>query len=103
MQGRGKAYDPQLTKSFVALLGIYPMGAVVQLDDHSTAVVFRVNGDDLLRPKAKLVIDPEGRWSEEPEVMDLRLMNPRTGTYERSIVECVPSLDAGIEDVWEYL
>jgi HD-GYP domain-containing protein (c-di-GMP phosphodiesterase class II) len=103
MQGRGKAYDPQLTKSFVSLLGIYPMGAVVRLDDSSTAVVFRVNGDDLLRPKVKMLIDPEGRWAEEPEIVDLRLMNPRTGSYETSIVECVPALDAGIEDVWEYL
>jgi HD-GYP domain-containing protein (c-di-GMP phosphodiesterase class II) len=103
MQGRGKAYDPQLTKSFVALLGIYPMGAVVKLDEGSTAVVFRVNGDDLLRPKVKLLADPEGRWAEDPEVVDLRLMNPRTGTYEASIVECVPALDAGVEAVWEYL
>ncbi len=103
MQGRGKAYDPQLTKSFVALLGIYPMGAVVRLDDGSTAVVFRVNGDDLLRPKVKVLIDTEGRFAEDPEILDLRLINPRTGTYERSIVECVPALDMGIEDVWEYL
>lgn len=103
MQGRGKAYDPQLTKAFVALLGIYPMGAVVRLDDDSTAVVFRVNGDDLLRPKVKAVIDPDGRFAADPDVVDLRLMNPRTGTYERSVVECIPSLDAGIEDVWEYL
>ena len=31
MQGRGKAYDPDIVKAFVALLGIYPMGAVVVL------------------------------------------------------------------------
>jgi HD-GYP domain-containing protein (c-di-GMP phosphodiesterase class II) len=103
MQGRGKAYDPELTKAFVAMLGIYPMGAVVRLDDGSTAVVFRVNGDDLLRPKVKEVVDADGRFAPDPDVVDLRLMNPRTGTYERSVVECIPALDAGIEDVWEYL
>ena len=27
MQGRGKAYDPALTKAFVAMLGIYPDGS----------------------------------------------------------------------------
>ncbi len=103
MQGRGKAYDPQLTKAFVALLGIYPMGAVVRLDDGATAVVYRVNGDDLLRPKVKVIIDAEGRFGSDPGVLDLRLIDPRTGTYECSIVECVPALDAGIDDVWEYL
>ena len=33
MQGRGKAYDPGVTKALVAMLGIYPMGAIVTLDD----------------------------------------------------------------------
>jgi hypothetical protein len=53
MQGRGKAYDPSLTKSLVVMLGIYPMGAIVTLEDGSTAVVFRVNNDDLLHPRVK--------------------------------------------------
>ena len=103
MQGRGKAYDPQLTKAFVAMLGIYPMGAIVRLDDSSTSAVYRVNGDDLLRPKVKIVVDSEGRFAESPEIFDLRLMDPQSGTYVRSIVECLPALEAGIDDVWEYL
>ncbi len=103
MQGRGKAYDPALTKSLVAMLGIYPMGAVVHLDDQSTAVVFRVNTDDLLHPRVKLLADAHGRWREDPEVLDLRVVDPETGEFARSIVECVPASDAGIDDVWQYL
>ena len=103
MQGRGKAYDPQLTKAFVGLLGIYPIGAVVKLDDSSTAVVFRVNGDDLLRPKVKVVLDRDGRFADSPEVTDMRVMDPKSGTYRRTIVECTPALEAGIDDVWVYL
>ena len=103
MQGRGKAYDAALTKSLVAMLGIYPMGAVVQLDDDSVAVVFRVNTDDLLHPRVKVLADPAGRWSEEPEVLDLRLVDPETGGFARSIVDCLPASDAGIDDVWQYL
>ena len=103
MQGRGKAYDPSLTKAFVAMLGIYPMGAVVQLDEGSTAVVFRVNNDDLLHPRVKLLVDPEGRWYEDPEILDLRVIDPDTGTHVRSIEEAVPAADAGIDDVWQYL
>ena len=103
MQGRGRAYDPQLTKSFAVLLGIYPMGAVVKIDDGAKAVVYRVNGDDLLRPKVKILVDPKGRFAEDPEIVDLRAVSPRTGLHERSIVECLPALDAGIDDVWEYL
>ncbi len=103
MQGRAKAYDPSVTKALVAMLGIYPMGAVVTLDDKTTAVVFRVNKDDLLRPRVKRIIDAAGRWLTEPETVDLRLINPETGTYDRTIEECIPASDAGIDDVWQYL
>ncbi|TLM76275.1 MAG: HD-GYP domain-containing protein [Actinobacteria bacterium] len=103
MQGRGKAYDPSLTKAFVQMLGIYPMGAVVKLTDGRSAVVFRVNRDDLLRPRVKVLVDPEGRWYEEPTVFDLRIVDPATGEYGCSIEEAVPASDVGIDDVWQYL
>lgn len=103
MQGRGKAYDPALTKTFVAMLGIYPMGAVVKLDDGAVAVVFRVNNDDLLHPRIKRLVDADGRWLEQPEIVDLRVVNPETGTHTMAIVEAVPAVESGIDDVWQYL
>ena len=103
MQGRGKAYDPSLTKAFVAMLGIYPMGAIVKLEEGSSAVVFRVNNDDLLHPRVKVLADAGGRWYDDPEVVDLRLIDPKTGDYTHTITECIPAGDAGVDDVWQYL
>jgi len=103
MQGRGKAYDPAVTKALVGMLGIYPMGAVVKLNDHATAVVYRVNNDDLLHPRVKLLADAEGRWLESPEVLDLRLVDPTSGLPINWIAECVPAAEAGVDDVWQYL
>jgi HD-GYP domain-containing protein (c-di-GMP phosphodiesterase class II) len=103
MQGREKAYDPGVTKALVAMLGIYPMGAVVTLDDGSTAVVYRVNSDDLLHPRVKVLADSKGRWNETPEVLDLRLVDTQTGGALCSIAECVPAAEAGVDDVWQYL
>jgi len=103
MQGRNKAYDPSVTKALVAMLGIYPMGAVVRLTDGAIAVVFRVNRDDLLRPRVKSIIDAAGSWLATPEVVDLRLIDPATGEFAISIDECVPAVEHGIEDVWQYL
>jgi HD-GYP domain-containing protein (c-di-GMP phosphodiesterase class II) len=103
MQGREKAYDPGVTKQLVAMLGIYPMGAVVTLDDGSTAVVYRVNNDDLLHPRVKLLADSRGRWNETPEVLDLRLVDTQTGAALCSIAECIPAAEAGVDDVWQYL
>jgi hypothetical protein len=79
------------------------MGAVVRMADQSTGIVYRVNRDDLLRPKVKVLIDAEGRWLEEPHVIDLRVVDPATSTWAHSIEECVPAAEAGIDDVWDYL
>jgi len=103
MQGRGKAYDPGITKSLVAMLGIYPMGAVVRLDDGVLAVVYRVNNDDLLHPRVKVLADDQGRWLESPEILDLRLVDPNTGGFVCTITECLPAAEAGVDDVWQYL
>jgi hypothetical protein len=103
MQGRGKAYDPGVTKALVAMLGIYPMGAVVKLDDESVAVVYRVNNDDLLHPRVKVLADAYGRWLETPEVLDLRVIDLTTGGSVRAIVDCVPAVEAGVDDIWQYL
>lgn len=103
MQGRGKAYDSGVTKALVAMLGIYPMGAVVKLDDDSTAVVYRVNNDDLLHPRVKLLADTTGRWLEVPEIIDLRLVDTTTGQPVSWIAECIPAVEAGVDDVWQYL
>ncbi len=103
MQGRGKAYDPSVTKSLVAMLGIFPMGAVVRLSDASTAVVFRINRDDLLCPRVKVLIDAEGRWIEEPILVDLRVIDRATGSHSLNITECIPLTEAGIDNIWEYL
>ncbi|MCL2503439.1 MAG: HD-GYP domain-containing protein [Coriobacteriia bacterium] len=103
MQGRGMAYDPDITRAFVEMLGIYPMGAVVMLDDGSTAVVFRVNSDDLLHPRVKILADPEGRWLESPEMADLRLVDVTTGKPLHSIIQVVQTSETGIDDVWQYL
>ena len=103
MQGREKAYDPGVTKQLVAMLGIYPMGAVVTLDDGSTAVVYRVNSDDLLHPRVKVLADPTGSWNEVPEVRDLRLVDTQTGFSLSSIAECIAAAEAGVDDVWQYL
>jgi hypothetical protein len=51
----------------------------------------------------KVLIDATGRWIDEPEIVDLRLMDRQAGSHAVSIAECVPASEAGIDDVWEYL
>jgi hypothetical protein len=49
----------------------------------------------------KVLADAEGRWYEEPPVLDLRVADPTIGAI--GIIEAVPAAEAGVDDVWEYL
>ena len=104
MQGRGKAYDPSLTKAFVAMLGIYP-------DGRGRAAGRRLDRRRVPRePRRPAAPAREGAHrrrraagSTSPQVVDLRLVDPRPATCACSIDECIPAAEAGIDDVWEYL
>ncbi len=66
----GKALDPALVRLFVGLLGVYPPRSVVRLSDGSTAVVWRPNESEPLRPKVKVIAEPSGAMID-PRVLDL--------------------------------
>jgi len=66
----GAAFDPALVRLFVSMLGIYPPRSVVRLSDNSTAVVWRPNESEPLRPKVKVIAEPSGEMIE-PRVLDL--------------------------------
>ena len=62
-----------------------------------------MNNDDLLHPRVKVLADSAGRWFDAAEILDLRLIDPETGDALHSIAECVPAVEAGVDDVWQYL
>lgn len=50
----GEAFDKDLLKLFIKVLGIYPPGSFVQLSDESIGVVVETNSQELLRPVVML-------------------------------------------------
>lgn len=50
----GEAFDPDLLKLFIKVLGIYPPGSFVQLSDGSVGIVVETNSRELLRPLVML-------------------------------------------------
>ncbi len=55
-----KKYDAQVVKQFIKVLGIYPPGSVVILNDKSIGKVVRIKKKAPLRPVIQLMIDSEG-------------------------------------------
>jgi len=66
----GALVDPFFARLFAQALGVFPVGCLVRLSDHSVGVVSRV-GDDPLAPGVRLAYDARGRELEDPEEIDL--------------------------------
>ncbi|MGI5865651.1 MAG: HD-GYP domain-containing protein [Myxococcales bacterium] len=98
LEGAGTLYDPLLVKLLVNLLGMYPAGTPVRLDTGELAIVFYASGDPrfLDRPVVKVVRDASGRPCRE-RVLDLSLVDPRTGRYRASIVGSVAPAEVGLD------
>ncbi|MCB1669940.1 MAG: HD-GYP domain-containing protein [Pseudomonadales bacterium] len=73
---RGSQFDRWLVEEFIACLGIYPTGSLVELQSGEGAVVIDSNKNSRLYPKVTIVLD-ERKRNRQPLVVDTR-------DYERS-------------------
>lgn len=84
-QSDGQQFDQHLVRRFTQLMGIYPPGNMVALDDGAVAVVLQVHAPDPYRPRVRVIIDPAGRRLEAP--VDVNLFDlPPDGVHARRIV-----------------
>ena len=71
MQGANSKYDPTISKIFVGIFSVYPVGSVVVLKDNRKALVFATNGAFPIRPIIKIVSDENGKLITDGEVVNL--------------------------------
>ncbi len=57
----GHQFDQHLVRRFTQLLGIYPPGNLVLLDDGAVAVVLQVHAPDPHRPRVRVIMDGKRR------------------------------------------
>ena len=86
----GTMFDPLLLNRFAFFLSLYPVGTMLQLDTGEVALVYRVRHDieQLDRPTAKILTDPEGN-KIEPVIVDLNDKDA-DGNLKRNIVSVLP-------------
>lgn len=65
-------FDKHVIRIFLASLGLFPPGSVVELSDERVGVVLESKERDLLRPKILLLTGNEGLKDEPPAVIDLK-------------------------------
>ena len=67
----GHQFDQNLVRRFTQLLGIYPPGNLVRLDDGAMAVVMAVHAPDPFKPRVKVIAAPSGEPLETPYEVNL--------------------------------
>lgn len=70
-EGRGDQFDETLALDFIQCIGVYPAGAIVELNSGEAAIVITTYALNRLRPRVLVVRDPDGRPCHQ-RVVDLR-------------------------------
>lgn len=92
----GRLFDPDLFSGFSGMVGVFPPGTFVRLDDGSLALVHAINPEALRKPRVLRLRDAAGTRLTRPEPLDLM----RPGGPE--IVDVVDAEEAGLEPL-DYL
>ncbi len=59
LNAAGTMFDPALARTFVRVMGLYPVGSVVELDSGELGVVVRPDDQDAARPVLSIVTDAD--------------------------------------------
>lgn len=92
----GAIFDPVLLKIFINMLGVYPVGTLLELVTGEMGLVIGPS-KNRARPLVQLLVPGvEGRYEKGP-VVDLSQKDIRTGAYCREISATMHPADLGIQ------
>ena len=83
----GAEFHPLILRTFITMMGTYPVGSLVSLDTGEIGIVFDLNMEKpyILRPRVKIIADSDGNKIDGP-IADLSEKDPGTGRYLRTIL-----------------
>lgn len=93
--GAGRAFDPRVVRTFVRLMGLFPIGSLVQLSGGAVAVVIRNHERLLGRPRVRLVLDAAGNPCDQEEI-DLAELGP-DGEHRWAVQRSIDPAEVGID------
>jgi HD-GYP domain-containing protein (c-di-GMP phosphodiesterase class II) len=94
----GKHYDPVLLKVFVNMLGLYPVGTLLELNTGEIGLAMHTDQEgDKTRPKVQLLDLNENKEYIKGKVIDLAERNQMTGDYRWNIVKTKHPAAIGVQ------
>ncbi|MEI0492703.1 HD-GYP domain-containing protein [Brachyspira intermedia] len=71
IHGANTKYDPNISKTFVSIFTVYPIGSIVLLNDKRKGFVFATNPNYPIRPIIKIVSNENGEFTDDGETINL--------------------------------
>lgn len=96
----GTDFDPILIKVFINILGKYPVGTLLRLDNDELALVVNSPSRDLSKRPLVCVLEKEVDGSyKKREIINLNERESESGKYKREIIETYHPSTFGIQPV----
>jgi len=67
----GSDFQPELIEQFIQIVGIYPVGTLIELSDGRIGVIVALHKVRRLRPKVMLILDKNRQLYQKYEIIDL--------------------------------
>jgi HD-GYP domain-containing protein (c-di-GMP phosphodiesterase class II) len=77
IDSKGSSFQESLVEQFVQAIGLFPTGALVELNTGEVAIVIRQNTTRRLKPEIVVVLDASRRRQEVLGLIDLANQDPR--------------------------
>ncbi|HYT79258.1 MAG TPA: HD-GYP domain-containing protein [Actinomycetota bacterium] len=97
LAGAGRGYDPRVVRTFVRLLGLFPVGSLVRLTSGAIGVVVRNHDRLLSRPKVQIMLNSNGDPCDSYEV-DLSERDS-DGSYRWNVERSMDPGEVGLDMV----
>ncbi|MDI6697942.1 MAG: HD-GYP domain-containing protein [Candidatus Saccharicenans sp.] len=98
LENIGTEFNPVILKTFVQMMGIFPVGSLVLLSTGEVGLVVENNQETrfLLRPRVKIIVDSQGQ-KIDGQVVDLSEVDHQSRKFKRTIVKEINPEDYGLE------
>jgi putative nucleotidyltransferase with HDIG domain len=92
----GQQFDQHLVRRFTQLLGIYPPGNLVRLDNGALGVVIAVHAPEPFKPRVKIIRAPNGEAIDIPYEINL-WESPEDGQLPRTVHAPLDPAEHGLD------
>lgn len=69
---RGEQFAAEVVEQFLATMGMFPVGSIVELNNGSIAVVLAQNPTNVLKPRVMVLRDSQHQPLPAPEIIEMR-------------------------------